>query len=577
MIKSHRLIKIINAFIVVFAVSVTVTRAQDILNKKISVATRNQRLDDVLSIIGNQGNFSFSYNSSILRRDSLVSISVNEYSVRQVLNMLLPGGYEYKESGNYVIIRRTALRITSVVRQTPTDEKVYSITGYIVNGETGEKIGKASIYEPLHLISTLTDDSGRFTIKLKRRHQSASLAISKASFEDTTVVVKPSYNMQLEIALVPVIEKPIVSSPSIYHATDTIVNPVVPDTAQQETNAQTDIEKRFLAKLFLTAKQKTQSLNIKKFFSEKPVQVSIWPGISMGGQMGSQVFNDFSLNIIGGYTGGVNIVEVGGVFNINRRDVKYFQVAGVFNMVGGNVNGMQAAGLHNTVLNNQGGVQVAGLSNIVGGNLKGIQVAGLGNKVKSTVDGVQVAGVFNYAKKLKGVQVGLVNIADSSDGYSIGLINVVLKGYHKLAISNNEITDVNIGFKTGSRKLYSILQAGAAVSNRDKKIYSFGYGLGTEIKLNNWLSFNPELGSNYLYTGSWDNLNLLNKLNADFNFRLNKKLSISLGPSFNLHYSDQTAAAGKYLFPVTPSWRFKGLGNSNLGAWVGWNAGINIF
>jgi hypothetical protein len=59
---------------------------------------------------------------------------------------------------------------------------------------------------------------------------------------------------------------------------------------------------------------------------------------------------------------------------------------------------------------------------------------------------VQIAGVFNYSKKLKGVQIGLINIADTSEGYSIGLINIVLKGYHKLSFSANEILNVNAAF-----------------------------------------------------------------------------------------------------------------------------------
>lgn len=539
----------------------SLTQAQGILNKKITITTRNQRLDDVLAIISNQADFTFSYNSNIIRRDSLVTITASDNTVRQVLHMLLPGNYEYKESGNYLIIRKTALRITSIVKQTATDEKVYSITGYIVNGETGERISKASIYEPLHLVSALTDDSGRFTIRLKRRNQSASLAISKANFEDTTVVIRPSYNMQLEISLVPVMEKPIVSTTSVYYSTGIPADSSAVDSSKVINAAVTDIESKLLARLFLTARQKTQSLNIKKFFSERPAQISVWPGVNIWGQMGSQVINDFSLNIIGGYTGGVNIAEIGGIYNINRKDVKYVQVAGVFNMVGGSMKGVQAAGAHNTILK----------------DMKGAQLSGISNHVSGSMNGVQVAGLFNYAKKMEGVQLGLVNIADSSDGYSIGLINIVVKGYHKVALTHNEVTDINIGFKTGSRHLYSILQAGSGIGNSNQKLYSFGYGLGREIKLNRWLSCNPELNSNYLYTGSWDHFNLLNRLGADFNVRLGKNLSVAMGPVVNFYYTDQTSSVNKYRYPVVPSWHFNIFDNNRMYAWVGWNAGINIF
>ena len=75
-----------------------------------------QRLDDVLSIISNKAGFSFSYNSNIVKRDSLVSLTINNRTVRQVLNQLFNGNYEYKESGNYVILRRVSLQLTTVTK-----------------------------------------------------------------------------------------------------------------------------------------------------------------------------------------------------------------------------------------------------------------------------------------------------------------------------------------------------------------------------------------------------------------------------------------------------------------------------
>src|SRR5690606_40034322 len=77
--------------------------AQRILDKRINISVRQQRLDDVLAIISNQAGFSFSYNSSIVRRDSLVTMNVQGQTVRQVLNQLFNGGYGNKEIGNQEI------------------------------------------------------------------------------------------------------------------------------------------------------------------------------------------------------------------------------------------------------------------------------------------------------------------------------------------------------------------------------------------------------------------------------------------------------------------------------------------
>jgi hypothetical protein len=75
--------------------------------------------------------------------------------------------------------------------------------------------------------------------------------------------------------------------------------------------------------------------------------------------MSGQVINNFSLNIFGGYSGGVDGMELGGLFNIDKKDAQYFQAAGLFNMVGGNTNGVQLAGISNTVLKSVQGVQAS--------------------------------------------------------------------------------------------------------------------------------------------------------------------------------------------------------------------------
>ena len=365
-----------------------------------------------------------------------------------------------------------------------------------------------------------------------------------------------------------------------------------------------------MAKFLLTANQKIRSLNMKKFFTEKPFQFSVIPGVSSQGKMSGQVVNNFSLNLFGGYTAGVKGLEIGGLFNLNKKDVRYLQAAGLFNIVGGSVTGLQAGGLQNTVLKNVKGFQASGINNFVKGNVNGLQVTGIGNISGGTLNGFQAAGVFNYqnrnsngvqisgvgnigggevrglqlggvfnyAKKLKGVQIGVINIADTSDGYSIGLINVILKGYHKLSLYATEVTNANAAFKTGRRKFYSILQAGMNAGKEGEKIFTFGYGLGTEMNIAKWLSLNPELGSQYVYLGTWDYLNLLNKLHLHVTIKFGKRFSIFGGPSFAVYYSEQPAPVHGYKFElVPPSYHSFGFDNDKLRGWFGWTAGINFF
>ena len=194
------------------------------------------------------------------------------------------------------------------------------------------------------------------------------------------------------------------------------------------------------------------------------------------------------------------------------------------------------------------------------------------------MDGVQIAGVVNYTKKLKGLQIGLINISDSSDGYSIGLINIVLKGYHKFSFSTNEITNVNVAFKSGNSKLYSIMLGGANGGDSDR-VFAFGYGLGSELPLNKkkTFSFNPELSAQYLYLGSWDFTNIVSRFNLNINIKPGKFISLFAGPSYTVYISDQTSRISGYRFPIPPRGYDTHKYSNKVTGWFGWNAGINIF
>lgn len=60
------------------------------------------------------------------------------------MEQLFPNGYEYRESGNYIILRKTPIKIPAVTSRTETEEKYYFISGYILDDQTGETIPHAS-------------------------------------------------------------------------------------------------------------------------------------------------------------------------------------------------------------------------------------------------------------------------------------------------------------------------------------------------------------------------------------------------------------------------------------------------
>lgn len=602
---------------IVFLLLINESSAQHILNKIISIDITKQRLDDVLEIMSNKGDFYFSYSSGIIKRDSLISINVRNKPVIDILSQLFNTTYEFKESGNYLIIRKAPIRMTLVTNKAVVEDKIYSVSGYVYNEISGSAIYEATVYEKKQLSSAMTNEDGYFKLKLKSSKASiATLSVSKEFYSDTSVNIEPRHNQEITITLMPVerenerviiTPQDILLPDSVKLVVPALPNPISFNIVSNDTGI---VEKTGMGRFLLSAKQKVQSLNLNNFFTTRPFQASLLPWIGTHGKMSGQVVNNFSLNAMGGYTAGTNGIEIGGMFNIDKKNVQYFQAAGMFNVVGGQVKGFQVAGINNTVLDTTKAFQAAGVNNLVKGKFYGFQVAGVYNHVTDSVKGMQVAGVanfankkmsgiqvagvinfsnketsgtqisgvFNYTKKLKGVQIGLINISDTSEGYSIGLINIVLKGYHKLSISANEIMNVNAAFKTGNRKLYSILQAGIHTKTNNKA-YSFGYGLGSELPLNKRksLSINPELTSQYLYLGSWDYTNILNKLHLNLNVELNKYISFFAGPSLAVFISDQQAGFNGYRFPIPPSGYKTFSFGGNVSGWFGWNAGIRIF
>lgn len=256
------------------------------------------------------------------------------------------------------------------------------------------------------------------------------------------------------------------------------------------------------------------------------------------------------------------------------------QAAGVFNLVGGRVHGVQLAGINNTVLDTVAGVQVsglynrnqkstkgiqlAGLFNLSQGDLKGLQFAGLANVSNGRLKGIQLSTI-NYAKKLDGLQIGVVNMADSSSGTSIGLLNFIKGGYNRVSLSNNDLTQVNIEYHSGTARLYTILKAGASVVP-DEKMFVFGAGLGHDFILSQRLSLNTQILSENAYLGDWRELSNLYSARLGAGFKLSERIEVFAGPTFSVFVNDQSLASPGY----------KNLSSNEKGRF-GWNLGFTLF
>ncbi|TGE26227.1 LA_2272 family surface repeat-containing protein [Hymenobacter metallicola] len=307
---------------------------------------------------------------------------------------------------------------------------------------------------------------------------------------------------------------------------------------------------------------------VGKTYDRHAWQVSFVAPLGTNGLRSGRSINDFSLNILGGYAAGVRAVEVGGLVNVVRdtmqgvqaagvvnvtgTEVRGGQAAGVVNVVGGSVRGLQAAGLANIVRDDARGVQVAGFVNIVGGaarsrhndnrpalarqllglprllatdsvaqhlsapsaaSLPGplVQAAGFANLTGTDIRGLQTApllntarrvqgvqlGLVNVAKHVQGVQFGLINIADSVDGATLGIINIVRHGYLHGEVWTSETLPLNAALKLGTTRYYTILSA-ATQPFGSRVHWATGFGIGTASRPHGRFSWNLDLLDWYL-------------------------------------------------------------------------------
>lgn len=552
------------------------------LDKLISINVKQQPIADVLNMLGKAGDFYFSYNGALFKQDSVVTVQYRNVPVRDLLDDLFHSKVDYKETGQYVILRYAANHLTIEPENIIIAENLYLISGFIVDTQTGKKVKQASVYEKELLQSALTDEEGHFTLRFKGEHKQVILTASKENYRDTALVFLADIKVK----------------PQGYKDPE----------SEFAGNIFNSIEKSGIGRFFISSKQRLQSLNIPNFFANSPFQASLLPGLSSHGMMSSQVVNKGSLNVLGGYTAGVNGFEIAGLFNISKGNVLKFQAAGLLNAVGGSVKGVQIAGILNEVRTNIEGFQAAGLINHVNADAQGFQVAGLANlvskKMKGTqvsglvnlsgqyadgiqiaglinlaaqkLKGIQISGLFNYAKEMTGLQIGLINASQANTGYSIGLINYVHHGYHKISLSSNEIINTNLAYKMGNSKLYNIIFAGKNFAN-GARLETGGIGFGHDILFSNTFSIATEITSQYIYLGNWDYSNLMNRFQANLQFQISKGFTLFGGPVYSIYTSDAPlgSSAKGYKQQIYPDKHHNF--SPSIKGWLGWNVGITVF
>ncbi|MFI3299138.1 MAG: hypothetical protein R3Y49_05000 [Rikenellaceae bacterium] len=297
------------------------------------------------------------------------------------------------------------------------------------------------------------------------------------------------------------------------------------------------IKKQLLVLLLMLCSQTLSAQELHKGF-----QLSFVTPVGTNGQNSAKTINDYSLNILGGYSYANTTFELGGLYNINKAYAIGFQLAGLVNVTG---------------------------------DMTGLQIAGLTN-ISRDVKGVQIAGLFNKAKVMNGVQIGLVNYAEKSNGVQLGLINISkYGGKHEFELAYSDAINILASFRLGNDYLYTIFSGGVNFTASQEEVnYAAGIGLGTQIRWNKGWSNEVELVCYSLSDGGSFNteLNLLNQARFTFTKQFAEWFKVFAGPVVNISVSDNS---------VVDSWSqysiYEHIGEHNtVRGWIGLVAGFRF-
>ncbi|NIJ53409.1 STN and carboxypeptidase regulatory-like domain-containing protein [Dyadobacter arcticus] len=580
------------------------TLAQELLEKKITIKVKNRPLDETLQKIGNLGDFSFSYSPDIMDVKVRISIQATNLSVREILNELFKGNVTFKERRRYVILQK------SNAPEEPEQPEDFNLNGYIIDNKTGRKLANASIYESVTLASTVSNQYGYYKIRLPAYSSSVRLEIRKEDYIGKSIPISTRQDAYLQINLYPDTLKPLVSKTmpvasargdSLHHriAVPNIqlvsIVEIFPDTIPETDTTTQRLARIDREKLRLTY-QKVQSKLVSAFASAKqaihtrniqdslyrPFQASMLPFLGTNHELSGNIVNDYSINLLAGYSLGVNKLEVGGVVNVVRGNVRGFQLAGISNIVGGNVTGFQYANVLNLTLGNFTGFQGSNLINYTGQHFSGFQVAGVGNVVVGTLDGYQFSAGYNYAQTVhSGHQIGAVNYSDSSATVPFGLFSYVhSNGYRRYEFSSDEFNYFNTAFKTGMSRFYNIFSLAFNGMAANKPLLSLGYGFGTAQNLGKGWMVNADVTANAIILRNQEIEDIdtgMLKFSLGIEKKLGRKFALFAGPSISLLRSDSDVINSEETKGIKPIWLGKRPNKINTNyAWVGFQAGIRI-
>ena len=253
-----------------------------LLDRNVALSFTEVPLQEVLFTLSEQADFNLSFNSDVIPSGSMVSYDCKGKKLSEILPSILPTQVDIKTSGNNVILLKKPTK--------PIKKKEILVQGTIIDSKSGEPIMEVTVLEIYGSQSVLTDTLGNFKLQLYHKKPELVLSISKTGYKDTSVVLLPtSQTVKLTMSKVERFKE---------------IQPDLLGSIPIKNVEAYTISKLTLPRFLLTHTENIQGYSKKKF------QLSLTPGTSTNLNIAGTIKNETSINLIGGYSYGVEGVEV---------------------------------------------------------------------------------------------------------------------------------------------------------------------------------------------------------------------------------------------------------------------------
>ncbi len=182
-------------------------RAQDVLNRGVSIQRESVEIRKVLNELEKQADIRFVYSSSAIPSRQLVTVRATNEKLINVLNTLLtPLHISYEVVGTRILLRRTNADRTSIPvpdllagRTLFTVLADVTIRGRVTDAEKGEGLPGVSVVVKGSTRGTTTDASGNYQLAVPDR--SAALVFSFVGYESQEIVVGNRVSVNVTLAV----------------------------------------------------------------------------------------------------------------------------------------------------------------------------------------------------------------------------------------------------------------------------------------------------------------------------------------------------------------------------------------